>query len=99
LLVKRAFFLLNAALARAILDLISHVRLASFVMMLRKFWYDGVTVTIYTTTEIRHYNKQWVCVFWTNSGTHSEHSASRGECSLCGTNWILNYSSGKFPSL
>jgi antirestriction protein ArdC len=38
--VKRFFFLLNAALAMAILDLISHVHLASFVssywMTLRK---------------------------------------------------------------
>jgi hypothetical protein len=36
LLVKRVFFLLNAAFAMAILALISRVHLASFVIMLPK---------------------------------------------------------------
>ena len=37
LLVKRVFFLLNAAFAMAILDLISRVHLPSFVNMLPKY--------------------------------------------------------------
>jgi hypothetical protein len=37
LLVKRIFFLLNAAIAMAILDLILWVHLASFVIMLPKW--------------------------------------------------------------
>jgi len=54
LLVKRVFFLLNAAFAMAILDLISRLHLPSFVNMLPKnlkhstfsscFWYDTVPV-------------------------------------------------------
>ena len=36
-LVKRVFFLLNAAFAMAILDLISHVHLPSFVNKLPKY--------------------------------------------------------------
>jgi len=37
LLVKRVFFLLNAAFAMAVLDLISRVHLPSFVNMLPKY--------------------------------------------------------------
>ena len=36
LLVKRVFFLLNAAYAMTVLDLIQHVSLASFVTLLPK---------------------------------------------------------------
>jgi hypothetical protein len=38
LLVKRVFFLLNAAFAMKILNLISRVHLVSFVIMLHKQW-------------------------------------------------------------